>query len=97
MQRAGAEGDGAGAGGGAEGWGEGVEAAVAGEDDAGAAHDGEVFGGGVGGLADALGENGDGEGLAFDEFLEDEPAGGLAEHGSEVLEGEELDGAAGAA
>ena len=48
-------------------------------------------------LADALGENGDGEGLAFDEFLEDEPAGGLAEHRGEVLEGEELDRGCGAA
>lgn len=97
MQGAGAEGDGAGAGGGAEWRGEGVEAAVAGEDDADAAQDGELFGGGVGGLANALGDDGDGEGFAFGEFLEDEPAGGGGEQGGKVLEGEQLHRGGGAA
>lgn len=89
MQSAGAEGDGAGAWSGAEGGRKGVEAAVAGDDDAHTAHDAELLGGGIGFLTGALGEDVDGEGFAFGEFLKEQPARRGAEQDGEVFEGKQ--------
>ncbi len=66
-----------------EAGGEPVVGAVAALDEAEAEGGGEVFGDVGGGEAEAGGEFGDGEGVAFGEFVENAPAGAVGDGGED--------------